>query len=296
MSLYDIVLRTVRILFKTSATTTTVFSVDVVSPLSAWGLILMATSENLFSFVFFEASANLFWYAGQPRKTVAWAPPPFEHLVFYFATVNSFTLWSCQQRRDRLTLLLSLAESPSFRYLKQCFTCGGIRVASHRYSCQSTLTPGFWTAFTWLFDFVITRINFVGWPVAQLVICETFVTFIALLYKSSSFTSYSVMLWWTFTMTKLGLVLGLGSVFLAITLAFRKTWFRFSDIIRHSLEARSSGWIKKSVLYFSSLTCFILTARKFDLIPLANWTIKGLRYWLGLSLVFWSAFFYSTLQ
>ena len=132
-------------------------------------------------------------------------------------------------------------------------------------------------ALTWLFDSVITRSNFFGWPVARLVISETLVTFIALLVKSYSITSSSVMLWWTFTMTKLGLVLGLGSVFLAFNLAFGKAWFTFSDSIKHSLELRSSGWIKKSVLFFSSLICIILTAGSLDLIAFANWMCDGLR-------------------
>ena len=134
----------------------------------------------------------------------------------------------------------------------------------------------FWAALTWLFDSVITRINFVGWPVARLVIRETLMAFIALLFKSYSFTSSSVMLRWTFTMTKIDFVLGLGSVFLAFTLAFVKAWFRFSDDIKHSIEARSSGWIKKSVLFLSSLICLVLTAENFDLIAFANWICDGL--------------------
>ena len=52
MSLYDIVLKTVRILLKTSATRTWILSVNGVSAVFAWGLKLLATAENLFSYRF----------------------------------------------------------------------------------------------------------------------------------------------------------------------------------------------------------------------------------------------------
>ena len=119
--------------------------------------------------------------------------------------------------------------------------CAGSRLASHRYSCQPFLTLCFWAAWARSFVSVITRINFVGWPFIRLFVLENLVTFIALLFKSSSFTS-----------SYHGLVFGLGSVFLAFILAFGKGWVRFSECIRHSLEARSSCWKKKLVFFHFS--------------------------------------------
>ena len=159
--------------------------------------------------------------------------------------VHSLTLCCCEQRRHRVALRHSFDEWPNCWHLKYCITWGGSRLASHRYSCQPILTPCYWAALTWSLESVMNRINFVGWPVARLVIPVTLLTFIALLFRSSTYISSTLMLWWTFTITKLCLVFGFGSVFLAFTVAFGKVWVRFRDSIKISLEPRSSGWMKK---------------------------------------------------
>ena len=168
--------------------------------------------------------------------------------------MHSLTLCSCEQRSHRVAFLHSLAEWPNCWHLKHCITWGGSRLASHRYNCQPILTPCFWAALTWLLESVRTRIYFVGWPIARLVFRVTLLTFIALMFRSSAFISSSLMLWCTFIITKLGLVFGLGSVLLAFTVAFGKARVRFTVSIRHSLEARFSGW-KKNRYCSSTLLC-----------------------------------------
>ena len=137
--------------------------------------------------------------------------------------------------------------------LKHCLTWGGSLLGSQRWSTQPILTPCLTAAVTWFEKSVFTRISFVGSPVALLVIWSTLITFIALLLRSSSFTSFSCMLWWTFTITKLGFDLAFGRVFLALIEVFGKTSWRFEAFIRHSLVVWSSGWIEKSLLFGNSL-------------------------------------------
>ena len=61
ISLYDMVLRNVLILLRTSATKPAMFSVCVGSSVYFCGLKIFVTSEYLFSFIFLEASVSFCW-------------------------------------------------------------------------------------------------------------------------------------------------------------------------------------------------------------------------------------------
>ena len=156
---------------------------------------------------------------------------------------------------------------------------GSSLLGSQRWSTQPIWTPCLIAAVTWFEQSVITRMSFAGFPVSPLVIRSTLITFMALLLRSSSFT-FSWMLWWTFVISKLGLDLAFGRVFLALTEVFGNTCCRFEAFIKHSFELWSSGWIKKSKLFGSSLMQLFLSWGKLFLIEWAKWTFVGLWFFV----------------
>ena len=193
---------------------------------------------------------------------------------FFWLIATCYSLLACTRRHLNSSLQL-LFEWPNFLHLKHCFMWGGSLLGSQRWSTQPILSPCLTAAVTWFEQSVITRIKFVGFPVALLVIRSALIKFIAVLLRSSSFTSFSCMLWWTFKITKPGLDLAFGRVFLALIEVFGKTSCRIQAFIRHSLELWSSAWIKKSLLFGSSLMQLVLSWGKLLLIERAKWTCVG---------------------
>ena len=99
--------------------------------------------------------------------------------------------------------------------------------------------------------------------------------------------------------------LALGRVFLALNEVFGKTSCRFEAFIRRSLELSSSGWIKKSLLFGSSLMQLILSRGILFFIEQAKWTcfglgliviITGLIVWIGFWIILGSLAFVSDLN
>ena len=171
-----------------------------------------------------------------------------------------------------------MAECPYFWHLKHCLTSGGSLLCSHLLTRQPIFTPCFCAAKTWFVESVITLISVVGLLLARLIILDTFTTFTPLLLKSSSFISFSWMLRYTLTTTKLGLDLAFGSVFHVFT-AFGNNCWRFVLDMRLSLKALFSGWIKKSSVFGNSLIRCIFSSGNFVFIAQANCT------WVGLGLI-----------
>ena len=259
-----------------SVTRTLIFV--VVNDWVFWVSFLEMPLEYFVSCFCLFASVTAFWYAGQPLHTIACEPPQFAHFACSFDSLQLFTVCLPAHRRYLNSSLQSLAEWPNFWHLKHCLMWCCFLLGSQRQSTQPILTPCLIAAVTWFEQSVITRISFVGFPVALLFIRSTLITFIALLFRSSSFNSFSCMLWWTFTITKLGLVLAFGRVFRALTEVLGKTSCRFEAFIRHSHELWSSGWIMKSLLLGSSLMQLILSWGKLLLIERAKWTCVGLGF------------------
>ena len=245
-----------------------------------WVSFLEMALEYFVSYFCLFASVKAFWYAGQPLYTFACEPPQFAHLACSFDSLQLLTVCLPAHRRHLNSSLQSLVEWPNFWNLKHCSKWGSSLLGSQRWSTQPILTPCLIAAVTWFEQSVITRMSFVGFPVALLVIRSTLITFIALLLRRSSFTLFSWILWWTFVITKLGLDLAFGRRFLALTEVFGKTCCRFEAFIRHSLELWSSGWIKKSKLFGSFLMQLILSWGKLFLTERAKWTYVGLGFFV----------------
>ena len=187
ISLKDIVLKLFLILMRTSATRTKIFV--VVNGWVFWVSSLEMALEYFVSCFCLFASVKAFWYAGQPLYTVACEPPQFAHLACSFDSLQLFTVCLPAHRIHFNSPLQPLAEWPNFWHWKHCLLWGSSLLGSQRWSTQPILTPCLIAAVTWFEQSVMTRISFVGFPVALFVIRSTLITFIALLLRTSSFNS-----------------------------------------------------------------------------------------------------------